>query len=101
MFHFNNRLKFGNALDVQSFLGKVPFGAPWSRYPNEKHLPGHNFTGPNTRLDLRLDNNDQPLPDSKPINRIDQAALKHDLIYSDNTDLQIRHQADEQMINEY
>jgi len=26
---------------------------PWSRYPGEMHLPGMNFAGPGTRLDLR------------------------------------------------
>jgi hypothetical protein len=88
------------SLDFQKFLGKIPLGAPWSKYPYEKHLPQHNFTGPGTRLDLRLDNNDNPKPDSKPINRIDQAAYKHDLIYRDNLDLNTRHNADKQMIKE-
>ncbi|ESP02101.1 hypothetical protein LOTGIDRAFT_157250 [Lottia gigantea] len=32
------------------------------KYPREKHLPGHNYTGPGTRLDLRLDKNDKPKP---------------------------------------
>jgi len=32
------------SFDIQKILGNFG-GAPWSRYPNEKHLPGHNFTG--------------------------------------------------------
>jgi hypothetical protein len=92
--------KYGSALDVQKFLGKIPLGFPWSKYPNEKHLPSHNFTGPNTNLEKRLDENDNPLPDSKPFNRVDSAAYKHDLFYRDNTDLNARHNADREMIEE-
>jgi len=52
---------------------------------------------PGTRLDLRLDENDVPLPDSQPINRVDEAAYKHDLAYrSENID--DRHKADREMI---
>ena len=52
---------------------------------------------PGTRLDLRLDENDVPLPDSQPINRVDEAAYKHDIAYrSENID--DRHKADREMI---
>ncbi|ESP03441.1 hypothetical protein LOTGIDRAFT_171381 [Lottia gigantea] len=53
-----------------------------------------------TCLDLRLDSNDNPKPREEPINRIDQAALKHDILYRDHTDLESRHKVDQQMINE-
>lgn len=54
---------------------------------------------PGTRLDLRLDDNDIPLPDSKPINRVDEAAYKHDLAYRSES-LDDRHNADRQMIED-
>ena len=34
-----------NGGDIQRFSDKLP-GLPWSRYPGEKHLFNHNFTGP-------------------------------------------------------
>ncbi|ESP04698.1 hypothetical protein LOTGIDRAFT_170535 [Lottia gigantea] len=34
--------------DIQKSLGSLP-GFPWAKYPREKHLPGHNYTGPGTR----------------------------------------------------
>ncbi|ESO90798.1 hypothetical protein LOTGIDRAFT_163683 [Lottia gigantea] len=47
--------------DIQKSLGSLP-EFPWAKYPGERHLPGHNYTGPGTRLDLRLDQNDKPKP---------------------------------------
>lgn len=48
---------------------------------------------------MRLDENDSPLTDSQPINRIDQAAYKHDLAYR-SENLEDRHDADRIMIEE-
>ncbi|ESO85888.1 hypothetical protein LOTGIDRAFT_167642 [Lottia gigantea] len=76
--------------DIQKSLGSLP-GFP--------HLPGHNYTGPGTRLDLRLDQNDRPKPGEEPVNRVDAAALKHDILYR-NKDITSRHEADTQMIIE-
>ncbi|ESO93715.1 hypothetical protein LOTGIDRAFT_153171 [Lottia gigantea] len=84
--------------DIQKSLGSLP-GFPWAKYPGEKHLPGHNYTGPGTRLDLRLDENDNPKPGEEPVNRVDAAALKHDILYR-NKDVSFRHQADKRMIDE-
>ncbi|ESO99511.1 hypothetical protein LOTGIDRAFT_158602 [Lottia gigantea] len=84
--------------DIQKSLGSLP-GFPWAKYLGEKHLPGHNYTGPGTRLDLRLDENDNPKPGEEPVNRVDAAALKHDILYR-NKDITFRHQADKQMIDE-
>ncbi|ESO88609.1 hypothetical protein LOTGIDRAFT_165393 [Lottia gigantea] len=61
--------------DIQKSLGSLS-GFPWAKYPGEKHLPGHNYTGSGTRLDLRLDENDKPKPGEEPVNRVDAAALK-------------------------
>lgn len=87
----------GSGLDVHSLLAKLP-GLPWGRYKGEKHLPGHNFTGAQTNLDKRLDADDAPKPDSKPVNRVDEAAMYHDIAYRDAPDLQAKHKADREMI---
>ena len=39
--------------DLQKLSSHLP-NFPWSKYPGEHHLPGHNFTDPGKiRLDLR------------------------------------------------
>ena len=35
---------------------------PWTKFKGEMHLPSHNFTGPGTRLDLRLNADSSPKP---------------------------------------
>src|SRR5438093_12012668 len=85
--------------DIQKFLSNVPFST--TGIPFEKHLPGHSFTGPSTRLDLRLDENDKPKEWSLPVNRIDQAAYVHDLAYRTAGDnLEAKHIADRIMIDQ-
>ena len=49
-----------NGGDIQRFSDKLP-GLPWAKYPGEKHLFNHSFTGPETRLDLRLNSDDTPI----------------------------------------
>lgn len=41
----------------------------------EWHFPGHNFTGPGTRLEERLERGDEP------VNRVDELSLHHDIRY--------------------
>ena len=41
----------------------------------EYHLPGHNFTGPGTKLRYRLERGDQP------VNKVDALSLHHDMRY--------------------
>ena len=48
------------------------------------YLPGHNFTGPSTKLDKRLNPDMTPKAWSKPINRVDEAAYHHDICYVKN-----------------
>ena len=76
---------------ISSALEKVGLELP------ELHLPGHSFTGPGTDLKRRLNKNDKPKPWSKPINRIDETALRHDLCYRDNPD---RNYCDKVMLKE-
>ncbi len=47
--------------DIQNLLSNLP-GLPFAKYPGEKHIPGYNYCGPGTRLDIRLDENDNPKP---------------------------------------
>ena len=41
-----------------------------------------NFAGPGTRLDLRLDSSGRRRPDSIPVDRVDEAAYRHDMAYA-------------------
>ena len=41
----------------------------------EWHLPGHNFTGPGTKLKYRLERGDEP------VNKVDALSLHHDMRY--------------------
>jgi Phospholipase A2-like domain len=68
--------------------------------PFEKHLPGMRYCGPGTRLDLRLDEDGKPYPGNEPIDRVDEAALKHDLEYNKYEDLKHRNNADKQMLHD-
>jgi len=73
---------------------------PWARYPGEIHLPGMNFAGPGTRLDLRLNSSGRPKPNSLPVDRVDEAAYRHDMAYSTFHDTKTRNVADRVMVNE-
>ena len=52
--------------------------------PVEMHLPGHNFTGPGTKLNKRLIPDLTPKSWSKCVNRVDKAAYNHDVCYLKN-----------------
>jgi len=73
---------------------------PWGKFPGEMHMPGHQFTGPGTRLDLRVLPDGTPHPWSKPINRVDSAAHRHDLAYARHSDTANRNIADRIMVDE-
>ena len=92
-----NMYRLYNGRDIQRFSDKLP-GLPWAKYPGEKHLFYHSFAGPRTRLDLWLNSDDIPI--TKPINRVDATAYKHNLFYRDHADLESCHAADLQMIQE-
>lgn len=61
--------------------------------PFELHVPSYNFLGPGTRLDERLERGD------KPINKLDAAALDHDIFYKHHKSTNDRHKADEVLEN--
>ena len=56
------------------------------------HLPGHNFTGPGTKLYKRLNPDRTPKEWSIPINRVDNVAYHHDLCYSKYDDTKTRNE---------
>ena len=67
--------------------------------PFEKHLPGMNYCGPGTKLLKKLDDDGKtPKKGFEPVDRVDEAALKHDIRYSQHDDLRHRNQADKDMI---
>ena len=65
------------------------------------HLPGHNFTGPGTKLNKRLNPDLTPKKWSKPINRVDKASYNHDICYLKNNDTATRNAVcDKNMLKE-
>ena len=69
--------------------------------PVEMHLLGHNFTGPGTKLNKRLNADLTPKEWSKPINRIDKASYHHDICYLKNNDTATRNNVcDKNMLQE-
>ena len=60
--------------------------------PVEMHLLGHNFIGPGTKLNKRLNPDLTPKEWSKPINRVDKAAYHHDVCYLKNNDTATRNE---------
>ena len=88
--------------DLVGMINKVTsnFTLPGQKFPGEVHLPGHNFTGPGTRLDLRLNDNLSPKSWSTPVDRVDNAAYHHDLAYAANKDTASRNVADRAMVDE-
>ena len=85
---------------------KAPTGGSLSNkainnLPVEMHLPGHNFTGPGTKLNKRLNPDLTPKKWSKPINRVDKAAYHHDLCYLKDNDTAMRNAVcDKNMLKE-
>ena len=63
-----------------------------NKLPFEMHLPGHNFTGPGTKLYKILNPDGTPKEWSIPLNRVDSAACHHDLSYSKHDDTKTRNE---------
>ena len=82
--------KRGGLLDLQSYASNSPFlkkhfaTTPYGEF-HWKNLDGRtdNFTGANTQLHLRLDENDIPHNWSKPTDPIDSISMSHDIQYRD------------------
>ena len=99
----------GGIFDLQIALGKMP-GFIWSKYPGEKHMiykfpyKSYSYFGPGSRVDIRLDENDQPKIGEEPVSPTDQLALHDDIAYRDAEKLdpaialQMKHESDKKMI---
>ena len=102
----NKKMKRGTCASCggmkTQFVGKGIVNSVINKLPLELHLPGHSFTGPGTRLDKRLMADGRTPHDwSKPINRVDQAAYKHDLCYRDNKSTSVRNSVcDKKMLDD-
>ena len=69
--------------------------------PFEKHIPEMQYCGPGTNLLKKLSEDGKtPKKGYEPVDRVDEAALKHDIKYSQYADLRHRNQADKEMIND-
>ena len=93
---FINKSKVGGDI-VSSIISKIPVELHLRTLKGKKY----SFCGPNTNLSDRLNPDDTPKEWSKPINKIDEVCLRHDLAYRDS-DLGkgTRHDADKKMLNE-
>ena len=85
--------------DIRDSSTKLLPNPSWQKYPGEKHLKSYNYAGSGTRLDIRLDENNNPKPGEEPINKIDEACLKHDIAY-ESEDLKDRYVADVKLIHD-
>lgn len=68
--------------------------------PFEKHLPGMNYCGPGTNLKKKLNADFTVKVGYEPTDRVDEAALKHDISYCKHKDLRQRHKADKELLND-
>lgn len=79
---------------VNFVISHLPFEAHLTDIQPDGKKRKYNFAGPGTQLNKRLDENDQPLPHSLPINALDAAAMQHDIAYRDHKDVKSRNEAD-------
>ena len=77
---------------IKSQKGKVFLNDTINSLPFEMHIPGHNFTGPGTKWNKRLNADMTPKAWSKPTNRVDKAAYHHDICYVKNKDTKTRNE---------
>ena len=90
------KTQFIKAREGGSLLNKAINNLPF-----EMHLPGHNFTGPGTKLKKQLNPDLTPKKWSKPVNHVDKAAYHHDLCYLENDDTATRNAVcDKNMLKE-
>ena len=65
------------------------------------HFPGLNYCGPGTDLEKRLEPDGvTPKPRYRPVDRIDEASLRHDIFYRDHPSERERIVGDDIMLKE-
>ena len=83
------------------FIKTPKGGLLLNKFINNLPVEMHNFTGPGTKLNKRLNPNLRPKSWSKPINRVDKAAYHHDVCYLKNNDTATRNAVcDKNMLKE-
>ena len=86
---------------IKASTGGSSLNKAINNLPVEMHLPSHNFMGPGTKLNKRLNLDLTPKKWSNPINRVDKAAYHHDLCYLKNNDTATRNAVcDKNMLKE-
>jgi hypothetical protein len=73
---------------------------PLQKFEGEMHIPGMNWAGPGSRLDLRLNDDGTPKQWSMPVDRVDLAAYHHDMYYAAHFNTANRNVADRVMLKE-
>ena len=77
-----------------------------SKIPTELHLRAlngkkYNYCGPNTDLKKRLNPDKTPKDFSKPINKVNEICMRHDIAYEEaDKGIGTRHDANKTMLNE-
>ena len=81
-------------------------GKGWTDLPFELHpqvslTKRYSFVGPGTKLNKRLDENKNPLSHSKPVNKLDEIAMNHDICYEKYSDTKERNKiCDKKMLDD-
>jgi len=84
-----------------AFVGSGLANSLINNLPFELHYPSHNFLGPSTKLNKRLNDDMTPKEWSKPIDRDDAIAMRHYICYAMHKDTKTRNEiCDENMLNE-
>src|SRR3981189_2924806 len=87
----NNNDIYETDFDITNVLNTV--------LPFEKHLPGMNYCGPGTNLKLKLnDDGVTPRKGFEPVDRVDEAAMKHDIKYQQFDDLRHRNKVGREIL---
>ena len=77
---------------VNNLINNLPF---------EMHMYRHNFLGPGTKLNKRLNADLTPKSWSLPVDRDDEIAYRHDLCYAKHNDVETRSEVcDKQMLRD-
>lgn len=98
-----NELRGGSLWN--KFMTKFGDKMPELHFISPLKMKKHNYTGPFTKLNKRLNKDEDgqylpiPKPGNEPINRVDETSMHHDIAYSKSDKLEDRHSADKDMIN--
>ncbi|KAK7605155.1 hypothetical protein V9T40_007013 [Parthenolecanium corni] len=90
--------KRGGSLSLALLANRDKLGGLVNRaidaLPFPLHLPGYNYAGPGTHLERNLEMGVQP------VNKLDKAAMYHDIAYSDSKNTRMHREADFKLEND-